>query len=212
MRPYRLLTSLLDKPEIGPAIIDDIVLDVFRYEFFYTAERQKRRCSHLCSPIRTLYHSHRAAEAPRAADLKLTAATPTQRSEKREQEEREGRKKELLKSANLLFGTFESGYIWDFCGGKVSSAARETWAAILMHPCCRRWFQFSSASRKKQRMNDSHTSDVNSVGAEHSTVIEMAAIVDFLLDAVSIETFVDTTSEHLPRLAQHFNAEWQTEF
>lgn len=30
LRPYRLLVSLLDKPEIGPIILDDILYEVFR--------------------------------------------------------------------------------------------------------------------------------------------------------------------------------------
>jgi hypothetical protein len=28
--PYRLLVSLLDKPDIGPVILDDILYEVFR--------------------------------------------------------------------------------------------------------------------------------------------------------------------------------------
>ena len=30
LKPYRVLISLLEKPEIGPIILDDILLDVFR--------------------------------------------------------------------------------------------------------------------------------------------------------------------------------------
>ena len=30
IRPYRIITTLLDKQEIGPDIIDDIILDIFR--------------------------------------------------------------------------------------------------------------------------------------------------------------------------------------
>lgn len=35
MRPYRVLISLLEKPEIGPVILDDILIDVFRYNRFF---------------------------------------------------------------------------------------------------------------------------------------------------------------------------------
>ena len=38
------------------------------------------------------------------------------------------------------------------------------------------------------------------IGSEGTTVIEMCALVDFLLDIVSIETYVETASEHLPNL------------
>lgn len=30
LKPYRILISLLEKPEIGPVILDDILIDVFR--------------------------------------------------------------------------------------------------------------------------------------------------------------------------------------
>ena len=33
LRPYRIMVSLLDKPDIGPVILDDILYEVFRYSF-----------------------------------------------------------------------------------------------------------------------------------------------------------------------------------
>ena len=38
------------------------------------------------------------------------------------------------------------------------------------------------------------------MASQETTVIEMCALVDFLLDVVSIETYVETASEHLPNL------------
>ena len=38
------------------------------------------------------------------------------------------------------------------------------------------------------------------MASQDTTVIEMCALVDFLLDVVSIETYVETASEHLPNL------------
>lgn len=49
-------------------------------------------------------------------------------------------------------------------------------------------------------MNDCHDRDVNGIGFEGTTIIEMCAILDLLLDIVSIETYVETHSEHLPHL------------
>ncbi len=43
---------------------------------------------------------------------------------------------------------------------------------------------------------------MNAIGTEETTVIEMCAIVEFLLSIVSIETYVETYSEHLPHLFQ----------
>ena len=84
---------------------------------------------------------------------------------------------ELIKSANLLFGTLESAFIWEFCGGA-----------------------FDKASCQRFRISDTEVNAVNFVGSADTTVIEMCALVDFLLDIVSIETYVETASEHLPNL------------
>ena len=35
LRPYKLIVSLLDKPEIGPYILDDIFLDLLRLEIHF---------------------------------------------------------------------------------------------------------------------------------------------------------------------------------
>ena len=128
LKPYRLLTSLLDKPEIGPAVIEDVLLDVFR----------------------ALFHGHQKASQGQ----------------------------ELIKNANLLFGCFESHFVWDFCGNV-----------------------FNRASCVAYRVQDEDDAEVNRVGSSpDSTVIEMCALIDFLLDVVSIETYVETSSEHLPHL------------
>lgn len=156
LKPFRLLSTLFDKAEIGQTIVDDVIIDVFR----------------------TMFHSYHmdvgsgGESGRRAANgrSRENASAALQRQKKNRQE--------LVKSANMLFGEMDSGYIWDFCGSA-----------------------FERASAKKYRINDSHTSDVNEIGSdETSTVIEMCAVVDFLLDVISIETYVETHSEHLPAL------------
>ena len=156
LKPFRLLSTLFDKAEIGQTIVDDVIIDVFR----------------------TLFHSYHmdvgsGCESGRRAvngRARENGSAALQRQKKNRQE--------LVKSANMLFGEMDSGYIWDFCGSA-----------------------FERASSKKYRINDSHTSDVNEIGSdETSTVIEMCAVVDFLLDVISIETYVETHSEHLPAL------------
>ena len=156
LKPFRLLSTLFDKAEIGQTIVDDVIIDVFR----------------------TMFHSYHmdvgsGSESGRRAvngRARENGNAALQRQKKNRQE--------LVKSANMLFGEMDSGYIWDFCGSA-----------------------FERASAKKYRINDSHTSDVNEIGSdETSTVIEMCAVVDFLLDVISIETYVETHSEHLPVL------------
>ena len=59
---------------------------------------------------------------------------------------------------------------------------------------------FEKASCQRFRINDNEINAVNDVASQETTVIEMCALVDFLLDVVSIETYVETASEHLPNL------------
>jgi len=143
LKPYRLLTRLLDKAEIGPEIIEDVLLDVFR----------------------SLYHAD-AAFVRNGGSGNGNGNGSGKRSI------------ELIKTANLLFETFESSFIWDFCG-KV----------------------FEKASCLTYRVQDEDEGEVNGVGSSDcSTVVEMCAVIDFLLDIVSIETYVEMAIDHLPHL------------
>lgn len=135
LKPYRLMMTLLDKPEIGPPILDLVIIDIFR----------------------TLYHSYNANDKFKGTDIDTG-------------------KQELIKGANLLFGTFEPHYIWEFCGST-----------------------FESASKAEDRINDSHN-EVNNIGKDDPTVIEMCALIDFLLDVVSVETCVEAHSKYIPEL------------
>ena len=135
LKSYRLIMTLLDKPEVGGVILDHIMIDV----------------------LRSLYHHSN--------------------HQQQQQDRVEIAQQELVKSANLLFSTLESNYIWEFCGE-----------------------HFAKASCQRFRISDTEEDSVNFVGSQESTVIEMCALVDFLLDIVSIETYVETTSQHLPYL------------
>ncbi|XP_034945114.1 protein dopey-1 homolog isoform X2 [Chelonus insularis] len=46
LKPYRILVSLLDKPEIGPIILDDILYDIFRTFYFACVQTDKPLKSH----------------------------------------------------------------------------------------------------------------------------------------------------------------------
>ena len=77
LKSYRLVMTLLDKPEVGGVILEDIMIDVFRAMYF----------------------------------------------SKKNAEENSGQKQELIKSANLLFGTLESAFIWEFCAKAFEKAS-----------------------------------------------------------------------------------------
>ncbi|XP_059082535.1 protein dopey-1-like isoform X2 [Tigriopus californicus] len=155
LKPYRLFLTLLEKPEIGPLVIDDLILDVFR----------------------ALYHAYKIDPDKVREDHSVgRKVVRVNQGNNRDQEDKKNRQ-ELIKSANLLFGSFESFYIWDFCGE-----------------------QFKKACHNRYHIGDSFTEDVNQIGCEEATVLEMCSVIEFLLDIVSIETYVETHSEHLPDL------------
>ncbi|KAI5703359.1 hypothetical protein M8J75_010863 [Diaphorina citri] len=136
LKPYKLLISLLDKPEIGPVILDDILYEVFRLLYL---------CSQAPGP-----------SAPNGA--------------------------ELIKTANLMFSSLEPRYFWQYTGSLFSDA-------------CKR------ASLEEGEENVS--SRVKRVGAGHLTLIEVCVLTEFILDTVTVETYSDTPSEHLPSLFLH---------
>ena len=84
---------------------------------------------------------------------------------------------ELIKTANLMFSIFDPSFIWEFCGT-----------------------QFHKTSCQTYRISDNHDIAVNNVGSLETTIVEMCAITDFLLDIVSLETYPETCSKHLPNL------------
>lgn len=150
VRPYRLLVSLLDKPDIGPEILDDILYEVFR----------------------TLYL---ACDGGKLASV---ASTVTHKGSQ-----------ELLKSANLLFSTLEPCYIWVYMGTLFDKACG-TQAAV-------------DTPKISQHVDLKVNTEVKPVGHGPPNLLEVCALAEFLLDAVSLEAYMDTPSEHLPGLFLH---------
>uniref|UniRef100_A0A8C1L0P7 DOP1 leucine zipper like protein A n=1 Tax=Cyprinus carpio TaxID=7962 RepID=A0A8C1L0P7_CYPCA len=130
LKPFRILISLLDKPELGPAILEDVLIEVFR-----TLHTQCR--ADLTLSFVVLFFS-------KLRENKKTA--------------------ELIKTANLLFNSFEPYYMWDYI-------------ACWFEECCRCVSEMSTRS-----------------------LVEFCELVDFLLDIVSLETYIEIQTEHLPQL------------
>ncbi|MGH0139148.1 UNVERIFIED_CONTAM: hypothetical protein FKN15_057972 [Acipenser sinensis] len=149
VKPFRILISLLDKPELGPAILEDVLIEVFR----------------------TL-HSQCKAE------LDLQTQSPfckdhTQLSSKLRENKKTA---ELIKTANLLFNSFEPYYMWDYI-------------ARWFEECCRRTL---NARLQGGPGGISEASELS--------LVEFCQLVDFLLDIVSLETYIEIQTEHLPQL------------
>ncbi|KAM6279317.1 protein DOP1A isoform 4-T5 [Porphyrio hochstetteri] len=149
LKPFRILISLLDKPELGPAILEDVLIEVFR----------------------TLYTQCKA-------ELELQAEPSfnkdhTQLSSKLRENKKTA---ELIKTANLLFNSFEPYYMWDYI-------------ARWFEECCRRTLHARLQSGPGGRSEQSELPLTN-----------FCLLVDFLLDIVSLETYIEIQTEHLPQL------------
>ncbi|KAM7061461.1 protein DOP1A isoform 2-T4 [Acridotheres tristis] len=149
LKPFRILISLLDKPELGPAILEDVLIEVFR----------------------TLYTQCKA-------ELELQTEPSfnkdhTQLSSKLRENKKTA---ELIKTANLLFNSFEPYYMWDYI-------------ARWFEECCRRTLH--------ARLQTGPGGDIEQ---SELPLTNFCLLVDFLLDIVSLETYIEIQTEHLPQL------------
>ncbi|XP_064144515.1 protein dopey-1 isoform X8 [Loxodonta africana] len=149
LKPFRILISLLDKPELGPVILEDVLIEVFR----------------------TLYSQCKA-------ELDLQMEPPFSKDHAQLSSKLRENKKtaELIKTANLLFNSFEPYYMWDY-------------VARWFEECCRRTLH----ARLQIGPGDSNESS-------ELQLINFCLLVDFLLDIVSLETYIEIQTEHLPQL------------
>lgn len=148
LKPFRILISLLDKPELGPVILEDILIEVFR----------------------TLYSQCKA-------ELDLQMEPPFSKDHAQLSSKLRENKKtaELIKTANLLFNSFEPYYMWDY-------------VARWFEECCRRTMH----ARLQTGPGDSESPELQ--------LTNFCLLVDFLLDIVSLETYIEIQTEHLPQL------------
>uniref|UniRef100_A0A8D0GIS9 DOP1 leucine zipper like protein A n=1 Tax=Sphenodon punctatus TaxID=8508 RepID=A0A8D0GIS9_SPHPU len=159
LKPFRILISLLDKPELGPAILEDVLTEVFRT--LYT--QCKAELNLQMEPSFSKDHTQLSSKL---RENKKTA--------------------ELIKTANLLFNSFEPYYMWDYI-------------ARWFEECCRRTLH-------------ARLQTVAGGGREPSELplTNFCLLVDFLLDIVSLptrsmrvlcqETYIEIQTEHLPQL------------
>uniref|UniRef100_H0XIZ3 DOP1 leucine zipper like protein A n=1 Tax=Otolemur garnettii TaxID=30611 RepID=H0XIZ3_OTOGA len=159
LKPFRILISLLDKPELGPVILEDVLIEVFR----------------------TLYSQCKA-------ELDLQMDRPFSKDHAQLSSKLRENKKtaELIKTANLLFNSFEPYYMWDY-------------VARWFEECCRRTLH----ARLQTGPGDSSE-------PSESQLASFCSLVGFVLDIVSLpsrsmrvlcqETYIEIQTEHLPQL------------
>ncbi|CAG5127027.1 unnamed protein product, partial [Candidula unifasciata] len=137
LKPFRILISLLDKPEIGPVIIENVLLSVFR--------RLKIEGAHYAQ-----------SEVAKGTALVVPECSLPM---------------ETHKTANLLFGSFEPYFIWDFIARMYKAACDQ-----------------SSKEQEGSKL------------MEAVSVSELCELVEFLLDIIALDVYPETTTEYLPDL------------
>ena len=152
LRPFRILISLLDKPEIGPVILENVLLSIFRC---LHREFEHSKSANLSSPVH---------KKDSTSDTLSTYD-------------------ELLKTANLLFGTFEPYFIWDFSARMFEQACQSSGAKT--HGRLSRQASRLSRQGSSQELPDT------------VTVSELCQLVSFLLDIISLVSIL-SVSEKLP--------------
>uniref|UniRef100_A0A667XX80 DOP1 leucine zipper like protein A n=1 Tax=Myripristis murdjan TaxID=586833 RepID=A0A667XX80_9TELE len=140
LKPFRILISLLDKPELGKQT--DVLIEVFR-----TLHTQCR--TELDLQNQNPFSKDQTHLSSKLRENKKTA--------------------ELIKTANLLFNSFEPYYMWDYIA---------------------RWFEDSPHAPRHAGSSD----------PPELSLVEFCQLVDFLLDIVSLETYIEIQTEHLPQL------------
>jgi len=128
LRPFKILMSLLDKPEIGSAILEDIFLDVLRCIYRECVTKTSDQCG---KPKISQSSSQKSDDA-------VTTIS------------------EAVKNANLLLGSLEPSFIWQFIGQTLES----TCAGVN--------------SSQQQLASDS------------VSLLELCTIVEFMLDKLSV--------------------------
>ena len=93
LRPFKILMSLLDKPEIGSAILEDIFLDILRCIYRECMTQTGDECD---TPKVSQSSSQKSDDC-------LTGVS------------------EVIKTANLLLGSLEPSFIWQFIGHSLES-------------------------------------------------------------------------------------------
>lgn len=158
LQPFRILISLLDKPEIGPVILENVLWAIFRslYRECKLAESFPNYTANYHYPKRD--SSHKRRESMCLRDEKIV--------------------NELLKTANLLFNAFEPFFIWDFIG---------------------RMFETACQKQDKRVIIDRQSSSLEST-TDIPDFVELCELSNFLLDIISLETYLETQTEFLPKL------------
>lgn len=157
LKPFRLLISLLDKPEIGGSILEDVLLDVFRSLY--------NQCKVLKENGAAFDESDRRDSIESTIlDSGITIAAESAKTKLID---------DLIKSANLLFNAFEPYFMWEYIAKLLSDCDKPTPAACE---------QVSGVERE-----DHKGSSLGFIAKPTVTnCSEVFRLTDFILDVVTL--------------------------
>ncbi|XP_076054821.1 protein DOP1A isoform X3 [Oratosquilla oratoria] len=176
LRPYRLIVSLLDKPEIGPHILDDIFLDLLRCLY------------HTSKVLKLEAKSTSVSSRRQSTSDKMTQVTHSTESIKSSPDGNKGLH-EVSKTATLLFSALQPSYPWLHLLGLLRQACQERVRASNV-----------------EDLSDQSLNEVNSVGSPNITVIELCTLLQHLLASLSLETQQQTQASRLPEVLTSITA------
>uniref|UniRef100_A0A1A9UIY9 Uncharacterized protein n=1 Tax=Glossina austeni TaxID=7395 RepID=A0A1A9UIY9_GLOAU len=98
---------------------------------------------------------------------------------------------EVIKSANLLFATFDPAYIWSFMTSMFEKSCKKT---IDLEP-----------NIGKQKKSSAYSANVDqkyecAVGSGDPSLTEICYLTEFLLETISLEMYNETTRIYLPKV------------
>ncbi|KAH3737415.1 hypothetical protein DPMN_044008 [Dreissena polymorpha] len=154
LKPFRILISLLDKPEIGPVILESVLLSIFR-------------C--LCR------------------EYDISKSSKVSAFVKQALKKDDSYYEELLKTANLLFGTFEPYFIWDYASRKFQEACAGSHEGFVgnQEACIGSQDGCAGSQRSLRKISGSQSM---SEPQESADIDELCTLVAYLLDIVSLVT------------------------
>ncbi|XP_069939325.1 protein DOP1A isoform X4 [Cherax quadricarinatus] len=176
LRPYRLIVSLLDKPEIGPYILDDIFLDLLRCLY------------HTCQVLQAVNETPTEPSSRRhSTGDKQNSTLPPQSSDgtKLPLEGNRGFH-EITKTATLLFSALQPSYPWMHLTGLLSQA------------CLLKATHGNAMEEEKSHKDCS--SLVKAVGSLQMNVCEVCTLLQHLLASLPLDTQQQTQSSRLPEV------------
>lgn len=164
LKPFRILLNLLDKPEIGSAILEDVLIEVFKNLYFahhYFIEKEVDNEGH---------------------------------GRRRKDSESENLMDELIKTSNLLFNTFEPYFMWHYIAKLFQTCTIETDivdGGKLVHKTTEE--EIKPVSTESDIVGDGKmdkTSDgekyPREIGDETLQLVDLIRLTDYILNIVAL--------------------------